>query len=133
MEEGDHSECSIELLSCPEHRADQMRAMGYEPGYTKESLPQDSEESSMFKDNDGNPIVGFCLWCNQNFYSMEEVEAHNAENSKACPVFQELKDKNCGPPVLCQMLEDAGLLSDGEQKPKKRKRSSRKKSGAAKN
>jgi hypothetical protein len=31
MEEGDHSTCSVELLSCLEHRADQMRAMGYDP------------------------------------------------------------------------------------------------------
>jgi hypothetical protein len=32
MEYGDHSACSVELIACPEHRDDQMRAMGYEPG-----------------------------------------------------------------------------------------------------
>ena len=32
-----------------------------------------------------DPIVGFCLWCDKDFYSMEEVEAHNADNMKACP------------------------------------------------
>lgn len=48
MEEGDHSECSIELLSCPEHRADQMRAMGYEPDYVIPCPPEGSERSPLF-------------------------------------------------------------------------------------
>jgi len=105
MEYGDHSECSIELLACPEHRAEQLRkiaAMG------ANNSPADEVEtgSTMFEDNDGNPTVGFCLWCNMDFYSMEEVEAHNANDMKECLIFQELKDEDCGPPVLCEMLED---------------------------
>jgi len=28
MEQEQHSDCSVELLSCPAHRAGQMRAMG---------------------------------------------------------------------------------------------------------
>jgi hypothetical protein len=111
MEDGDHSECSVELLSCPEHRDEQMRAMGYEPGYAEEPPAQD-EPSSMFQDEAGNPIVGFCLWCDKDFYSMEEHEAHTADGMANCPVFQELKDENCGPPVLCNMFQQAGLLND---------------------
>jgi len=115
MEEGDHSACSVELLSCPEHRADHMRAMGYEPDCTCE--PQSGGESSIFKDSDGNPTVGFCLWCGCDFYTNEEHEAHTADIMAACPVFQELKDENCMPPVLQQMFEDAGLLdSEGNEK-----------------
>jgi hypothetical protein len=34
-------------------------------------------ESDTFKDRHGNPTVGFCLWCGENFYSSEEVEMHN--------------------------------------------------------
>ena len=32
MEEGDHSNCMVELLACPEHIDEQLRRMGYEPG-----------------------------------------------------------------------------------------------------
>jgi|ERR1035437_1312037 hypothetical protein len=114
MEEGDHSACSIELISCPEHRDEQMRAMGYEPGYTIEPRPEDAEQSSMFTDEKGNRTVGFCLWCNCDFYSAEEVKAHNSNGMAACQVFQELKDEDCGPPVLYHMFKDAGLLDEPE-------------------
>jgi len=112
MEQGQHDDCSVELLSCPEHRADQMRAMGYEPGYTEEPRTAESEPSLMFTDKDGNHIVGFCLWCNKDFYDRGEVEAHNADDMANCPAFQELKDEHCMPPVLQVMLEEAGLLDD---------------------
>ncbi len=106
FEEGDHSQCEMELIACPEHHEEQLRAMGYEPGQVPERPPtSESEESSLFKDEDGNPIVGFCLWCNQNFYSMDEVEVHNADDMAACAVFQELKDQDCGPPVLQMMFD----------------------------
>jgi len=95
MEEGDHSECSIELLACPAHRAEQMRAMGYEPGQTILPPAAKSEESSMFKDEDGNPIVGFCLWCNKDSYTADEVEAHNADDMAKCPAFQDLSGQRC--------------------------------------
>lgn len=110
MEEGDHSECPIELLACPEHRDEQMRAMGYEPGYRMEQRPDD--ECSIFTDKDGNHIVGFCLWCNKDFYTADEIKAHNADDMAECPVFQELKDEPCMPPVLQVALENAGLFED---------------------
>jgi hypothetical protein len=52
---------------------------------------QGDAESTTFKDKDGARIVGFCLCCNKDFYSMEEMEAHNADDSKECPVFQKWK------------------------------------------
>lgn len=113
MEDGDHSKCSIELLACPAHRDDQMSAMGYEPGQVPALQPSiDTEGSSMFQDEAGNHIVGFCLWCDKNFYSMEEHEAHTADAMAACPAFQELKNERCMPPVLQAMFEQAGLLPD---------------------
>lgn len=111
MDHGDHSQCSIELLACPKHREEQLRRM---PTISANNCPGNEGEtrSSMFTDQDGNPTLGFCLWCNKDFYSMQEVEAHNADDMKACEVFQELKDEDCGPPVLCQMLENSGPLEN---------------------
>jgi hypothetical protein len=52
---------------------------------------ENAAEGTMFIDGDGKPIVGFCLWCDIDFYSMSEVEAHNADEMRACPGFQEFK------------------------------------------
>jgi len=113
MEQGDHSECSIELLSCPEHRADQMRAMGHEPEYTYETTTDETERMLMFIDKDGNPAAAVCLWCGQGFKSMEKVQAHNADDMADCPIHQQLKGEQCLPPLLEAMFEEAGFL-DGE-------------------
>jgi hypothetical protein len=117
MEEGDHSTCSVELLSCLEHRADQMRAMGYDPSYTIEPSPE-SDQSSMFTDSEGNHTVGFCLWCGRDFYCMEEVENHNANDMAGCAEFQRCKDtvrmstpngRICMPPALQTLFDEADL------------------------
>lgn len=92
MENGDHSGCPIELLACPEHRDEQLRQMSQVA--TSDLAPgQGDAESTMYKDNDDKTTIGFCLWCGKNFYSMEEMEAHNANDSAACVVFQELKER----------------------------------------
>lgn len=90
MEEGDHSECPVELLACPQHQDEQLQEMGiFRPS---DPLPSGVDaEFSMFNDLRGMPLVGFCLWCGIDFYSVEEVSGHNANNSNACPVFQRLK------------------------------------------
>jgi hypothetical protein len=62
------------------------------------------EEPSMFRDKNGNRTVGFCLWCNQDFYSMGEFEAHNANNMRECPVHEELKGEHCMPLSCKQCL-----------------------------
>jgi hypothetical protein len=64
----------------------------------------------MFADSDGKSTVGFCLWCNRDFHSMEQVGAHNADDMAACPVFQELHGGM--PPVLQVMLAEPGLPSE---------------------
>jgi hypothetical protein len=112
MEQGDHTECPIELLACPEHRADQMRAMGHEPEYTYGETRDETEQPSMFMDREGNPTAGFCLWCGRDFYSMAEVEAHNADNMADCPIHQQLKGEQCLPPVLQAMFEQADFFDD---------------------
>ena len=68
----------------------------------------------MFRDEGGNPTVGFCLWCGCDFYTFEEHEAHTADDMASCPVFQKFKDQPCEPPVLQMMLENAGLLREDD-------------------
>jgi hypothetical protein len=45
----------------------------------------------MFLDKEGKPIIGFCLWCDKAFFSMDEVEDHNADDLRACPSYQRWK------------------------------------------
>jgi len=108
LEFGDHSHDMVELLACPEHRR-------VDEASTAPRQAEPGAERGVLRDKDGNRIVGFCLWCDKDFYSMEEVEAHNADGMKACPVHEELKDEHCMPPVLQIMLEQAGLLKEDEQ------------------
>ena len=112
MDDGDHRGCMVELLACPEHMDEQLRAMGYEPGTSNMPRKEEDTEAPIFTDSDGNPIVGFCLWCNKDFYSFEESAAHEADGSAACPVFQSFKDEGGMPPVLQAMLEDAETPED---------------------
>jgi hypothetical protein len=109
MEQGDHSGCMVELLACPLHMDEQLRRMGYEPGTSNMPHRGDDAEATMFTDEDRERTVGFCLWCGNDLHSMEEVEAHNADDMAACPVFQELHGEHCMPPVLQVMLDDCEL------------------------
>lgn len=125
FEVGDHSQCEMEILACEEHREQELRAMGYEPGEVPpKPSSADAEVPSIFKDADGNRIAGFCLWCGKGFYSMDEVYDHNVDNMANCPVFQELKDEHCGPPVLQHTFEQAEL-PDGEPEGKEQDRHGR--------
>ena len=109
MEDGDHSDCTIELLSCPQHRADHMRAMGYEPDYV---IPSDSERFSLLYDADGNPIYARCLWCAAEFDSPAQEGAHTANEMAACIVYQELKGKTNIPPLLAELFDEAEQQGD---------------------
>jgi hypothetical protein len=122
MEEGAHGNCMVELLACPDHMDEQLRRMGYEPGTS--NMPHCSEGAAgknFFKDSDGNRTVGFCLWCNKDFYTHEEARAHHTNDSASCPVFQELRDQHCMPPALQMMFESAEMLDEdnGGNEPEK--------------
>jgi hypothetical protein len=87
-------------------------------------MPRRSEGAAgenFFKDSDGNPTIGFCLWCNKDFYSHGQAREHHANDSATCPVFQKLKEQHCMPPVLQMMFEDAGILDrdNGGNEPEK--------------
>src|ERR1700687_4860622 len=53
MEDGDHSQCTVELLACPEHRDEQLRDMGYEPGTINMPQPMNEADATMFTDSEG--------------------------------------------------------------------------------
>lgn len=80
MKEGDHSGCPVELLACPEHLPEQQQVMREAALGSAPSEADDNPETG--READGHQIVGFCLWCGQNFYSYDEVWAHNANNSQ---------------------------------------------------
>jgi hypothetical protein len=78
------------LLACPEHLEAQLQAMG--TTHTDRQPVEESDSGSdTFLDREGKPIIGFCLWCDKDFYSMDEVEDHNADELRACPAYQDWK------------------------------------------
>ncbi len=95
MVDRDHGKCPIELLACPEHQDEQLREMLASDSNALAEI-RVGAESTVFKDDKGDPISGFCLWCNKDFYSIEEADAHNADDSRACPVLQNLRDEGYG-------------------------------------
>jgi hypothetical protein len=112
MDEGDHSSCPVELLACPEHRDEQQRMNEAVRPLGNNELDADPDaEPSEWQDKDGNPIVGFCLWCNLDFYTMAEAQSHEANNSAACPEFQKFINKQDN---LLSGIFDAAPLDDEE-------------------
>lgn len=100
MEEGDHSECPIELRACPEHKPEQDRRMAeamlaaegcasFENG--NEPLPPLPHCDCGCADIQGES-VGFCLWCSHSYqdYSPAIENQHFAHHCPNAP--QELKD-----------------------------------------
>jgi hypothetical protein len=66
---------------------------------------------SLFIDEDGCLIIGFCLWCNRDFYSLQEAEAHIYDGSGACPMLREMSREPSMPPLL-QILLDGRRLTN---------------------
>jgi hypothetical protein len=111
MEEGDHSECSVELLSCPTHCAEQMRATGYDPDFVIEKQDQDTRT---WRDAQENPIVGFCAWCGRNFYSLEDHYGHWGDPI-LCTAYNEYIAKHPVPSGSQEGFENTNLIDPGEQ------------------
>jgi hypothetical protein len=99
MEEGDHSGCMIELLACPEHMDEQLRAMQENRDYSAEVtelqdeplLPAPHCECGC-ADADPENVSGWCMWCDHVYvdYSGATEDQHFA---RYCPdAAQELKD-----------------------------------------
>jgi hypothetical protein len=92
MDDGDHSECPVELLACPEHRYEQLRQMS-DPSECNLLISEDATGSSAFTNKDDRLTVDFCLWCNRDFYTIAEVMEHNGDGVDACPVFRAMVSK----------------------------------------
>jgi len=107
LELGNHIHDYVELLACPEHRkADEA--------ITSPHQAEPGAEGGVLRDIDGHRIVGFCLWCDKDFYSLAEVDVHDADSMKACPAHEGLTNRPGGDPymrpILQIMLEQAELL-----------------------
>jgi hypothetical protein len=48
-----------------------------------------NKSTHAFTDKAGRAPVGFCLWCNKNFYTSGEISVHDGDGAEACPVFKE--------------------------------------------
>ena len=113
MEGFDHSGCDdpIELLACPEHRSADKAIIA-----SQQATPD--LQPVVDRDENRTPIYGVCLWCGKTLSCWAEVEAHNRDNMKACPVHQELMQWPGGcpsvPPVLQDILQRTWLVNDLE-------------------
>ncbi len=110
MELGNHARCQIEFLDCPEHLHEWLRAFGHEPDNSPMPQPMEYAQSNVFTNGEGNFVIGFCLWCHQDFHSFKEAEEHNFDGSRECPLFPEVSREQSVPPVLQIMLEGSRLL-----------------------
>ena len=99
MEQGDHSGCMIELLACPLHMDEQLRAMqGNRFDYAEATEVQDEPLSPAphcacgCADADPENVTGWCLWCDHVYvdYTRTTEDQHFARYCVDAP--QELKD-----------------------------------------
>ena len=67
MEDGDHSECPIELRACPEHQGQLPESSDDElPSGLFTDLPREAEKPRCecgCADANREEVVGFCVWC----------------------------------------------------------------------
>lgn len=105
LDEGNHRACSVERLSCPEHRREQLKALGYEV----DNLPDPGSRegiSNLFTDAHGNSVVGWCAWCLADFHCVCEAHAHRADHMAACPAFDELRNNRAMIELLNALDQD---------------------------
>jgi len=94
MEDGDHSQCTIEILTCPEHRSGQVRIPDVtaqvngdrqEDGFVPLEMP-DEEMLQKWAENT-EPGIGFCFLCGHSIASEEDfipgTSTHNCPEGRA--------------------------------------------------
>jgi len=95
MEVGDHSQCTIEILTCPEHRASKVpdaiaQASGprVEDGFVPLEVP--GEEILQKWAENTEPGIGFCLLCGHSITTVEELipltSTHNCAEGRAMEI-----------------------------------------------
>jgi len=85
MEEGDHSECFVEMRDCPEHHQ-QLPALSDDelPSCLFTDLPSDAGRSHCdcgCADAHPEDVVGSCVWCSHRYASYDtKTEAQHFSN-----------------------------------------------------
>jgi hypothetical protein len=92
MEGHDHSECPVELRSCPDHAAEE-EAQIFEATSDADSLPETTLDEPQgpvphcqcgCADIDAIQIVGWCLWCD-HVYSLWSPQIQDEHSAHYCP------------------------------------------------
>lgn len=95
MENGDHSQCTIELLECPVHQTEQVSFA--ESDLLPENQPEDDWKPIQMPDNleemfkswvdDPGPNIGWCLMCNSAIRTENDLipgtYSHNCAQGRA--------------------------------------------------
>ena len=104
MTTGDHSLCPIELLACPEHPDDQVHSLPCGEQICNDYINSAGGRGAERNDAEAKPIIGFCLWCNLDFYSMEDMTAHHARGSESCEAIQQYQQNSNSPILLSRNI-----------------------------
>jgi hypothetical protein len=93
MEQGDHSECTIEVLDCPAHRNEQVATEGeannipVEDGWVPIKVPDNLEEMFQAWKDSSEPNIGWCLMCNNPIRTEDDLipgtNSHNCAEGRA--------------------------------------------------
>lgn len=95
MEDGDHSQCTIELLNCPRHPTGQAHSAQsslpakdqIEQSWVSIQIPDNLEEMLQNWNNDPGPNIGWCLICNSAIRTEDDLvpgtNLHNCVESGA--------------------------------------------------
>jgi hypothetical protein len=81
MEDGDHSNCTIELLKCPLHRPGHLHSADsellvedqVEPGWEPIQIPDDLEQMLQNWNDDPEPKIGWCLLCDSAIRTEDDL------------------------------------------------------------
>ena len=95
MEQGDHSDCPIELRACAEHAGQDGLTAEVSPDAKEIDFSILSPERQRSRphcecgcaDADPDKVVGWCLWCDHVYveYSPEIVDRHFADHCPEAP------------------------------------------------
>ena len=94
MEQGNHSECTIELLDCPTHRNEhtapsdgETNDIPVEDGWVPIKVPDNLEEMFQAWKDSSEPNIGWCLMCNNPIRTENDLipgtNSHNCAEGRA--------------------------------------------------
>lgn len=88
MEDGDHSQCTIELLDCPGHADSAQPHLltkdQIEQSWESIQIPDNLEEMFQNWNNDPGPNIGWCLLCDSAIRSEDDlIPGTNTHNCAA--------------------------------------------------